>query len=78
VSFFQFLEAFHTLILSLSTYHEFLINSDFNIHVDDLTDSNAIQLLLLLDLTSLTQNVSFHTHRHTHNLDPDKTSLTLG
>jgi len=46
----QFLEDFQTLISSVSTSpHEFLITGDFNIHVDDLADSNAIQFLSLLD-----------------------------
>jgi len=40
----QFLEDVQTLISSVSTFpHEFLITGDFNIHVDDLTDSNAIR-----------------------------------
>jgi len=58
VSFSQFLEDFQTLISSVSTSpHEFLFTGDFNIHVDDLTDSNAIQLLSLLDHANLTQHV---------------------
>jgi len=54
---------------SVSTSHEFLITGDFNILVDDLTDSNAIQFLSLLDLANLTQHVLFPTHRHSHTLD---------
>ena len=70
VSFSQFLEDFQTLISSISTSpHEFLITGDFNIHVDDLTDSNAIQFLSLLDHANLTQHVSFPTHQHSHTLD---------
>jgi len=69
VTFSQFLEDFSTLISSVSTSpHEFLITGDFNIHVDDLTDSNAIQFLSLLDHANLTQHVSFPTHRHYHTL----------
>jgi len=49
--------------------HEFLITGDFNIHVDDLTDSNAIQFLSLLDHSNLTQHVLLPTHRHSHTLD---------
>ena len=41
-SFSQFLEDFQTLVsLASTTPHEFLITGDFNIHVDDHTDSNA-------------------------------------
>jgi len=35
----------------------------------DLTDSNAIQFLTLLDHANLTQHVLFPTHRHSHTLD---------
>jgi len=38
---------------------EFLTSGDFNIHVDDLTGSNVIQFLSLLDHTNLTQHVWF-------------------
>jgi len=58
VSFSQFLEDFQTLISSLSTSpHEFLITGDFNMHVNNLTDSNAIQFLSILDHANLTQHV---------------------
>jgi len=69
VSFSQFLEDFQTLISSVSTSYEFLITGDFNIHVDDHTNSNAIQFLSLLDHANLTQHVLFPTHRHCHTLD---------
>jgi len=70
VSFSQFLEDFQTLISSVSTSpHEFLITDDFNIHVDDLADSNAVQFLSLLDHANLAQHVLFPTHRHSHTLD---------
>jgi len=63
VSFSQLLEDFQTLISSVSTSpHEFLITGDFNIHVDDLANSNAIQFLSLLDHADLTQHVLFPTH----------------
>jgi len=74
VSFSQFLEDFQTLISNVSTSHKFLMTGDFNIHVDDLTDSNAIQFLSLLDHANLTQHVSFPTHRHSHTLDLVTTS----
>jgi len=69
VSFSQFLEDFQTLISSVSTSHEFLITGDFSIRVDDLTDSNAIQFLSLLDHANLTRHVLFPTHRNAHTLD---------
>jgi len=70
MSFSQFLEDFQTLILSVSTFpHEYRITGDFKIHDDDLTDSNTIQFLLLLDHANLTQHVLFPTHRHFHTLD---------
>jgi len=57
---------FH-VISSVSTFpHDFLITGDFNIHVDDLTDSNAIQFVSLLDHAILTQHVLFPTHRHSY------------
>jgi len=51
-----------------TTPHEFLIIGNFNIHVDDLVDSNAIQPLLLPDHANLTQHVLFPTNRHSHTL----------
>jgi len=42
---------------------------DFNIHVDGLADSNAIQFLSLLDHANLTQHVLFPTHRYSHTLN---------
>ena len=69
-SFSQFLEDFQTLVSLASTSpHEFLITGDFNVHVDDLTDSCAIQFLSLLDQANLTQHVKFATHRQSHTLD---------
>ena len=69
-SFSQFLADFQTLISSISTTpYEFLITGDFNIHVDDLTDSNALKFISLLDLANLTQHVPFSTHCHSHTLD---------
>jgi exonuclease III len=69
-SFSQFLKDFQTLISSVSTTpHEFIITGDFNIHVDDLTDSNAAQFTSLLDHANLIQHVSFPTHLGSHTLD---------
>jgi len=70
VSFSQLLEDFQTLISYVSpSPHEFLITGGFNIHVDDLIDSNAIQFISLFDHAILTQHVFFPTHRHSHTLD---------
>ena len=69
-TFSQFLEDFKTLISIVSTSPlEFVITGDFNIHVDDPSDSNAIQFLSLLDHANLIQHVNFPTHRHSHTLD---------
>ena len=69
-SFSQFLEDFQTLVSVASTLpHEFLITGDFNIHVDDPTDPNAIQFLTLLDHANLIQHVTCPTHRQSHTLD---------
>jgi len=65
VSFSPFLE-YSSVSTSL---HKFHITGNFNIHVDDLTDSNAIQFLLLLDHANWTQQVSFPIHQHSHTLD---------
>ena len=61
--------------MASTTPHEFLITGDFNIHVDDHTDSNAAQFLTLLDQANLTQHVTFPTHRQSHTLDLVITSI---
>ena len=54
-SFSQFLDDSQTLISPTSTSaHDFLITGNFNIHVDDLTDSNTLQFISLLELANLT------------------------
>jgi Endonuclease-reverse transcriptase len=69
-SFPKFLEDFQTHISSITTISfEFLITADFNIHVDNLTDSNALKFISLLDLANLTQHVPFSTLCHSHTLD---------
>ena len=76
-SFSQFLEDFRTLISIVSTSpNEFVITGDFNIHVDDPSDSNSIQFLSLLDHANLIQHVKFPTHQHSHTLDLVITSAT--
>ena len=70
VPFSQFLIDFQTLISHVATTsHEFLITGDFNIHLDDLENSNTKLFLSLLDSCNLTQLVNFPTHRQGHTLD---------
>ena len=57
------------LSLAATTPHEFLIASDFNLHLDDPTNSQAQQFLAALNSTNLTQHVSFPTHRDYRTLD---------
>src|SRR6218665_2101060 len=49
--------------------HQFLITHDFNIHVDDPSDSFASEFLTFLSSTNLTQHVNFPTHYQNHTLD---------
>jgi len=62
VAFYQFLEDFQILISPVSTSHEYLITGEYNIYVDDLADSNAIQFLSLL--TRLTKLNMSHSPLH--------------
>jgi len=57
------------LSLSMTTPLECLITGDFNLHLDNHTNSQALQFLSALDSTSLTIHVSFPTHRENHTLD---------
>jgi exonuclease III len=69
-SFSHFLEDFQSFISNVATLpHDFIITGDFNIHVDDFSDSHTQQFMSLLSLANLTQHVSFPTHRHLHTLD---------
>ena len=52
-----------------TTPHEFIITGDFNIHVDDLSDTQTIQFFDLLASCNLTQHVKMPTHRHGHFLE---------
>ena len=49
--------------------HEFIITGDFNIHVDDLGDTETIPFFYLLASCNLTQHVQIPTHIHGHTLD---------
>jgi len=55
--------------LAATTPQEFLITGDFNLHLDDPTNSKVQQFLSALDSTDLTQHISFPTHRENHTLD---------
>jgi hypothetical protein len=69
-SFSHFLEDYQIVISSISTTHfDFLITCEFNIHVDDLTDSNVLNFVSLIDLANLTQRVPFPIHCHSCTLD---------
>ena len=57
------------LSLAATTPHEFLITGDFNLHLDDPTNSQAQQFLAALNSTNLTQHASFPTHQDNHTLD---------
>ena len=46
-----------------TTPHEFIITVDFNIHVDDLINTQTIQFVYLLASCNLTQHVKIPTHR---------------
>jgi len=65
-----FLQEFTSLLSITATLpHDFLITGDFNIHVDDPSDSFASEFLMLLSSTNLIQHVDFPTHDHLHTLD---------
>jgi len=67
-----FLEEFYSFLCSAATTPiEFLITGDFNIHVDDPTDPQAIAFLSMLHDTNLTQHVNLATH------DPGSHTLDL-
>ena len=51
------------------TPHEFIITGDFNIHVNDLGDTQTIQFFDLFASCNPTQYVKIPTHRHGHTLD---------
>ena len=66
----QFIDEFSTLLeqLVLSSGY-LLIVGDFNIHVDDVGNSESANFLALIDSFDLKQMVSFSTHVNGHSLD---------
>jgi len=64
------IDEFDSLLERLSTYSALVvIVGDFNIHVDDTTDTGASKLRELLSTYGLLQHVWSATHRHSHTLD---------
>ena len=56
-------------LLTIVLYQEqFLISGDFNIHVDNAEDTDAIKLIDLLESFGLQQHVTCPTHKHAHAL----------
>ena len=65
-----FLDEFGTLLEELEvTNAELFIVGDFNFHMDDLMDGNAIQFSRLLETFDLKQYVTAPTHLYGHILD---------
>src|SRR6218665_1610700 len=68
-----FLQEFTTLLsIAATTPHEFILTGDFNIHVDDPSDSFACEFRTIpssTNLSHLTQHVNFPTHYKDHTLD---------
>lgn len=66
----QFLSEFTVLLEHLALLPaELLILGDFNFHVDDTSDRNAVEFLSLLDTFNLSQHISEPTHKSGRTLD---------
>ena len=66
----MFLQDFSTLLEHLTTVPEHLIFiGDFNVHMDDPTNSDAAKFADLLDSAGLIQRVTGATHKRGHTLD---------
>ncbi|XP_072017811.1 uncharacterized protein [Amphiura filiformis] len=66
----QFFSDFSLLLEDLSAYSgKFAVVGDFNIHVDDLKDSDATTMLNILMSADLVQHIKGSTHKHGHTLD---------
>jgi len=73
-----FLEDFNSFLsIAATTPHEFIINGDFNIHLDNPADHFTSQFLSLLSSFNLAQHVSFPTHDKNHILDLVTTYTSL-
>lgn len=66
----MFLSEFSLLLETLATVNNnLLISGDFNFHVDDVKNRDAMAFLDLLDSAGLQQRVIGSTHKHGHTLD---------
>jgi endonuclease/exonuclease/phosphatase family metal-dependent hydrolase len=66
-----FLDDFSTLLEELIVCsEELLIMGDFNLHIDDIENTQAVRFISLLDSFGLKQHVVSPTHRGGHILDP--------
>ena len=69
-SFPLFLSEFQSILETfISSPGELIISGDFNIHVDNLTDSHSAQFNNLLTSFDLTQHLNVPTHHLGHTLD---------
>ena len=64
-----FIEFESLLEFHISSKLDLIFVGDFNIHVDDLNDSNSLHFLKLLNTFNLCQQVSLPTHNSGHILD---------
>ena len=70
VPFSKFSDEFSSFLsLPATTPHVFIIKGDFNIHLDNPTDTITSQFLSVLSSFNLTQHVDFPTHDKNHILD---------
>lgn len=66
----QFLDDFHNFLEEINTYSgDILLSGDFNIHIEDKQNTQALRFLDLLDCFGLTQHVTVPTHTSNHTLD---------
>ncbi|XP_072039182.1 uncharacterized protein [Amphiura filiformis] len=66
----MFLDEFSSLLESvIATPIRLLITGDFNVHVDDCNDRDALAFLNMLDLCGLQQHIVGSTHKKGHTLD---------
>ena len=66
----EFFEEFTALLEIISIYSStVIICGDFNVHVDDASDTSACQFTDLLDAFNLLQHVNDSTHTQSHTLD---------
>jgi len=79
VPFSKFLDEFSSFLSLAATPHEFIITGDFNIHLDNLTDTLTSQFLSVLSSFNLTHHADFPTHdkNHIHILFLQRNSLIL-